>query len=65
MTDMAEISFTAEDVPVINNVEKLVSLSRPENDSIPILKQILTELEREERQQPTRKGQMRRTGRNQ
>ena len=62
---MAEISFTAEDVPVINNVEKLVSLSRPENDSIPILKQILTELEREERQQPTRKGQMRRTGRNQ
>ena len=65
MPDMAEISFTAEDVPVINNVEKLVSLSRPENDSIPILKQILTELEREERQQPTRKGQMRRTGRNQ
>ena len=65
MPDMAEISFTAEDVPVINNVEKLVSLSRPENDSIPILKQILTELEREERQRPTRKGQMRRTGRNQ
>ena len=49
----------------IDNVEKLVSLSRPENDSVPILKQILTELEREERQRPARKGQMRRTGRNQ
>ena len=65
MPDMAEISFTAEDVPVINNVEKLVSLSRPENDSIPTLKQILTELEREERPRLARKGQMRRTGRNQ
>ena len=59
------LESTTDETIYIDNVEKLVSLSRPENDSVPILKQILTELEREERQRPTRKGQMRRTGRNQ
>ena len=59
------LESTTDENIYIDNVEKLVSLSRPENDSVPILKQILTELEREERQRPTRKGQMRRTGRNQ
>ena len=47
----------------IDNVEKLVK--NQFNPCTSILKQILTELEREERQRPTRKGQMRRTGRNQ
>lgn len=47
----------------IDNVEKLVK--NQVSSCIPILKQLLTELEREERQQPARKGQMRRTGRNQ
>ena len=59
------LESTTDETIYIDNVEKLVSLSRPENDSVPILKQILTELEREERQRPARKGQMRRTGRNQ
>ena len=62
--ELIKLALTDETI-YIDNVEKLVSLSRPENDSVPILKQILTELEREERQRPTRKGQMRRTGRNQ
>tara|TARA_R100000426_G_scaffold31997_3_gene26285 strand:+ start:4294 stop:4608 length:315 start_codon:yes stop_codon:yes gene_type:complete len=47
----------------IDNVEKLVH--NQFNPSTSILKQILTELEREERPRLARKGQMRRTGRNQ
>ena len=49
----------------IDNVEKLVSLSSDHSRSAHILKQILAELAREERQPLARKGQMRRTGRNQ
>lgn len=60
--DLAIVSTTDGTIR-IDNVEKLVKTQF--SSCIPILKQILTELEREERQRPTRKGQMRRTGRNQ
>ena len=57
------LESTTDETICIDNVEKLVH-----NQFIPstsILKQILTELEREERPRLARKGQMRRTGRNQ
>ena len=60
--ELIKLALTDENIR-IDNVEKLVRTQF--SSCIPTLKQILTELEREERQRPTRKGQMRRTGRNQ
>ena len=59
------LDLTMDETICIDNVEKLVSLSSDHSSSSHILKQLLAELEREERQRPARKGQMRRTGRNQ
>ena len=57
------LESTTDETICIDNVEKLVhNQFSPSNST---LKQILTEIEREERPRLARKGQMRRTGRNQ
>ena len=57
------LELITDETIYIDNVEKLVH--NQFNPSTSILKQLLTELEREERPRLARKGQMRRTGRNQ
>ena len=67
--ELLKLVLNNADLPLpelsIDNVEKLVSLPSDHSSSLHILKQLLAELEREERQPLVRKGQMRRTGRNQ
>ena len=62
------LESTTDETICIDNVEKLVqnvSADRDGGSTTSILSQLLAELEREERPRLARKGQMRRTGRNQ